>query len=52
MKLKNYPVSLGSDDKIVILDYDSRRYTAASSIQVRDLKVSPTYSLNKVQLTE
>ena len=46
-KLKNYPVSLGSDDKIVILDYDSRRYTAASSIQVRDQKISPTYSIEE-----
>ena len=46
-KLKNYPVSLGSDDKIVILDYDSRRYTAASSIQVRDLKITPTYSIEQ-----
>ena len=47
VKLKNYPVSLGSDDKIVILDYDSRRYTAASSIQVRDQKISPTYTIEQ-----
>ena len=47
VELKNYPVSLGSDDKIVILDYNSRKYTAASSVQVRDLKISPTYSIEQ-----
>ncbi len=46
-ELKNYPIRLGSDQKIVILDHDSRRYTAASNVQVKDKKNMPIYSIEE-----
>ena len=46
-RLKKYPTSIGSDDKIVILDYDSRGYTAASSVQLKDRKATPIYSITE-----
>ena len=44
-KLKNYPIKLGDKDNVVILDYDKKRYTAASNIQIKDEQSIPTYSV-------
>ena len=44
-KLKNYPIELGALDSVVILDYDKKRYTAASNIQIKDEKFIPIFSV-------
>ena len=36
---------MASDDKIVILDYDKKRYTAASNIQIKDEQSTPIFSI-------
>ena len=38
-KLKDYPLNLGSKENVVILDHESKRYTAASKIQIKDQKL-------------
>lgn len=35
-KLKGYPISLGSEENVVILDHKKKRYTAASNLQIKD----------------
>ena len=42
-ELKGYPKELGSDDNIVILDYEKRKYTAASSIQIAKTSNQPIF---------
>lgn len=44
-KLKNYPTSLGSDEKVIILDHVKKKYTAASNVQVKDQNITPTFSV-------
>ena len=43
-KLKDYPLNLGSDENVVILDYESKRYTAASKIQIKDQSIAAIYN--------
>lgn len=42
-KLKQYPIKLGSEESVVILDYKNKKYTAASNLQIKDQELSPTY---------
>ena len=42
-ELKDYERDLGSDKKIIILDYENKKYTAASSIQISDISEKPIY---------
>ena len=44
-KLKNYPIKIGGTDNVVILDYDKKRYTAASNIQIKDEQSTPIFSV-------
>ena len=44
-KLKNYPIKLGDTDNVIILDYDKKRYTAASNIQIKDEQATPIFSV-------
>ena len=43
-ELKNYSRELGSDDNIVILDYENKKYTASSNIQILDITTLPLFS--------
>ena len=45
LNLKNYPIKLGDKDNVVILDYDKKRYTAASNIQIKDEQSIPIFSV-------
>nr|ALS56103.1 putative insertase [uncultured bacterium EIL5A08] len=47
-KLKNYPIKLGATEKVVILDYDKKRYTAASNIQIRDEQSTPIFNVVEI----
>ena len=47
-KLKNYPIKLGSTDNVVILDYDKKRYTAASNIQIKDEQTKPIFNVTEI----
>ena len=42
-KLKDYPLNLGSEENVVILDHESKRYTAASKIQIKDQSMAAIY---------
>ena len=44
-KLKDYPIKLGAMDNVVILDYDKKRYTASSNIQIKDEQSIPIFSV-------
>ena len=44
-RLKKYPVSLGSDEKVIILDHIKKKYTAASNMQVKDQNIIPVFSV-------
>ena len=44
-KLKNYPIKLGAVDNVIILDYDKKRYTAASNIQIKDEQSTPIFTV-------
>ena len=44
-KLKNYPIKLGDTDNVIILDYDKKRYTAASNIQIKDEQATPIFNV-------
>ena len=44
-KLKDYPIKLGAMDNVVILDYDKKRYTASSNLQIKDEKSIPIFSV-------
>ncbi len=44
-RLKSYPIKLGATDNVVILDYDKKRYTAASNIQIKDEQSPPIFSV-------
>ncbi len=46
-ELKDYSKELGSKQKITILDYDNKSYTASSNIQVKDVKANPIYQIIK-----
>ncbi len=43
-ELKDYPRDLGSKDNIVILDYENKKYTAASNIQILDVPTQPSFT--------
>jgi len=43
-ELKDYSKDLGSDENIIILDYDTKKYTAASSIQILDIDTQPLFT--------
>jgi hypothetical protein len=43
-ELKDYAVDLGSDEKIVILDYKKKKYSAASNIQFLNTDIYPVYN--------
>ena len=43
-ELKDYSVNLGSEEKIIILDYINKKYTAASNVQLLNLNAAPIYS--------
>ena len=47
-KLKNYPIKLGATDNVVILDYDKKRYTAASNIQIKDEQTKPIFNVTEI----
>ena len=49
-KLKNYPIELGALDSVVILDYDKKKYTAASNIQIKDEKSMPIFKVVEMSL--
>ena len=42
-ELKDYSKDLGSDENIVILDYENKQYTASSSIQILDITKQPLF---------
>mgnify|MGYP001346976976 FL=1 len=44
-KLKDYPIKLGAMDNVVILDYDKKRYTASSNLQIKDEQSIPIFSV-------
>ena len=44
-KLKNYPIKLGAEDNVIILDYDKKRYTAASNIQIKDEQTTAIFNV-------
>ena len=46
-RLKNYPIKLGETDNVVILDYERKRYTAASNVQIKDEQFTPVYSIEE-----
>tara|TARA_Y100000022_G_scaffold198803_1_gene209835 strand:- start:1918 stop:3483 length:1566 start_codon:yes stop_codon:yes gene_type:complete len=43
-KLKDYPISLGSKESVVILDYENKKYTASSNLQIKDYDITPEYN--------
>ena len=43
-ELKDYAVDLGSDEKIIILDYEMKKYSAASNIQLLNTDIYPVYN--------
>ena len=43
-ELKDYPRDLGSNDNIIILDHENKKYTAASSLQILDVSTQPTFT--------
>ena len=43
-ELKDYSKDLGSDENIIILDYETKKYTAASSIQILDIDTQPFFT--------
>ncbi len=48
-ELKNYSKELESDDNIVILDYENKKYTAASNIQILDNTTLPLFTKKPVE---
>ena len=44
-QLKDYPISLGSDQNVIILDHNKKKYTASSNIQVKDQNTTPIFSV-------
>ena len=46
-ELKNYSVDLGSKDNIIILDFDNKKYSASSDIQLMNLGKTPRYETTK-----
>jgi hypothetical protein len=38
------PVDLGSDEKIIILDYEKKKYSATSNIQLLNTDIYPVYN--------
>ena len=42
-ELKDYSKDLGSEQNIIILDYENKKYTAKSSIQIYDTVLQPSY---------
>ena len=54
-ELKDYSVDLGSKNNIIILDFDNKKYSASSDVQVMNLSKTPRYEIaattkNKVTL--
>ena len=54
-ELKDYYVGLGSKDNIIILDFDNKKYSASSDVQVMNSSKIPTFEIanttkNKVTL--
>ena len=54
-ELKDYSVGLGSKDNIIILDFDNKKYSASSDVQVMNSSKMPTFEIanttkNKVTL--
>ena len=43
-ELKDYAVELGSDEKIIILDYEKKKYSATSNIQLLNTDIYPVYN--------
>tara|TARA_B100000902_G_scaffold377541_1_gene409887 strand:+ start:646 stop:2211 length:1566 start_codon:yes stop_codon:yes gene_type:complete len=43
-ELKDYSKDLGSNENIIILDYETKKYTAASSIQILDIDTQPFFT--------
>ena len=43
-ELKDYAVDLGSDEKIIILDYEKKKYSATSNIQLLNTDIYPVYN--------
>ena len=54
-ELKDYSVDLGSKDNIIILDFDNKKYSASSDVQVMNSSIMPKFEIanttkNKVTL--
>lgn len=43
-ELKEYSVDLGSDTNIVILDFDKKKYSASSDLQIMESESTPKYT--------
>lgn len=44
-QLKDYPITLGSEKNVVILDSENKRYTASSNIQIKDQNSAVLYDV-------